>query len=79
MNPVMSPIALGKELRRYRKLQQLTQEQVGNKFKIPQKTISNIENGKPGVELNTLFKVMAALGLYINVVPRDGASNEDIW
>ncbi len=80
MISITSPETLGKVLRRYRKDSGLTQSQVGQKFNIPQKTVSNIEAGRPGVQLATLFKLLSALNLEINLGQRDAFDNEEaLW
>jgi len=55
----------------YRKKRHLTQIEAGVKFDMTQKTVSNIENGRPGVQLDTLFRLMSALNLEIHLEPRD--------
>jgi len=80
MLPITSPETLGKVLRRYRKELGLTQSQAGKKFNLSQKTVSNIESGRPGVELSTLFKLMAALGLEMQLTSRTQASDDEaLW
>ncbi len=78
MIPITSPKTLGKVLRQYRKLQNLTQKQAGSKLNLTQKTISNIESGKPGVELGSLFKLMAALRLNMTLETRDQNPEDEI-
>lgn len=80
MIPITSPESLGKVLRQYRKQSSLTQKQAGDKFNLTQKTVSNIESGKAGVELGTLFKIMAALRLHMTLEPREQSSDdESLW
>ena len=76
MIPVTSPETLGKVLRLYRKNQGLTQSEAGRKFNLPQKTVSRIEAGAAAVQLDTMFKYMAALGLEIRLEPRDQVSKD---
>ena len=61
MTPITSPKMLGKTLRKYRLEQGLTQSQAGGKFNIPQKTVSSIEAGLPGVRLASVFRYMSTL------------------
>lgn len=80
MTPITSAKTLGQVLRKYRKEHGLTQSEVGRKFNLTQKTISNIESGLPGVHLETLFKLLSALGLEIHLQPREKASQDkELW
>lgn len=80
MLPITSPQMLGKMLRRYRKELGLTQIEAGSKFNIPQKTVSNIEAGLPGVRLSSVFKYMSALGLEMQLAYRNRNNNDsEIW
>ena len=71
MTPITSPKDLGRVLKMQRKKLGLTQIEAGEKFNLTQKTVSNIENGRPGVQLETLFRLMSALNLEIHLEPRD--------
>ena len=71
MIPITSPEDLGRVLKMHRKRLSLTQIEAGKKFNLTQKTVSNIENGRPGVQLETLFRLMSALNLEIHLEPRD--------
>jgi len=80
MLPITSPRMLGKMLRRYRKELGLTQTEAGFKFNIPQKTVSNIEAGLPGVRLASIFKYMSALGLEMQLDYRNrNTRDKEIW
>ena len=80
MVPITSPKILGKVLRRYRKDFELTQSKAGKKFNISQKVISNIEAGRPGVRIVTVFKYMSALGLEMHLETREKSMNDEaIW
>jgi HTH-type transcriptional regulator/antitoxin HipB len=80
MIPITSPQTLGKVLRRYRKDQGLSQIEAGRKLNLSQKTVSNIESGLPGVQLSTLFRLMSALGLEMQLIPREQPnSNKGLW
>lgn len=80
MLPITSPKTLGQVLRKYRKDQGLTQAQLAAKFNLTQKMVSNIEAGLPGVQLGTLFKLMAALDLEMQLVSRTADSpHEALW
>lgn len=60
---VYSPESLGSAIRRQRKTKKLSQEEAGKPFKIGQRTVSSLENGAPGTEIDTLFRMLAALDL----------------
>ena len=80
MIPITSPDTLGKVLRSYRKRLGLSQIEAGSKFNLPQKTVSNIESGLPGVRLDSIFRYMSALGLEMQLEPRDKpAKDEALW
>ncbi len=70
MIPITSPEILGKVLRRHRKELGITQSEAGRKFDLPQKTVSNIEAGRPGIQIGSLFRYMAALGLEMHLQSR---------
>jgi transcriptional regulator with XRE-family HTH domain len=80
MIPITSPKMLGKALRQHRLKQGLTQSQAGGKFNIPQKTVSNIEAGLPGVRMASIFKYMSALGLEMQLDYRNKNNrNDGVW
>lgn len=80
MLPVTSPETLGKVLRRYRKELGLTQSEAGKKFNLPQKTVSNIESGMAGVHIGSIFRYMSALGLEMQLEPRNRSVKEKaLW
>ncbi len=80
MIPITSPETLGKVLRRYRKELGLTQSEAGKKFNLPQKTVSRIESGISTIQLGTVFKYMSALGLEMNLEPREKSSQDEaLW
>lgn len=79
---VVSPESLGQSLRAERKLKGLSQKAVGHCVGMEQHTISKIEKGNPGTELNTLFRLLAALDLELVVQPRQKPAMEnkgDLW
>ena len=73
MIPVTSPKTLGKVLRRYRKDLGFTQSEAGKKFNLPQKVVSNIESGREGTHIVTIFRYMSALGLEMHLETRDNS------
>ena len=79
---VISPENLGQALRSERKLKGLSQKAVGHSVGMEQHTISKIEKGNPGTELNTLFRLLAALDLELTIQPRQKPSTQskgDNW
>lgn len=80
MIPITSPEILGKVLRRYRKELRLSQSEAGGKLNLPQKTISNIESGLPGIRMDSIFRYMSALGLEMQLELRNKPTkNEELW
>ena len=67
---ISSPETLGKALRAERKNKGMSQKVVGHSVGMEQHTISKIEKGNPGTELNTLFRLLAALELELTLQPR---------
>ncbi len=57
-------------LRRYRKLRHLTQNDLGRSAGVPQTTVSKVEVELIDPTLTTLFKLLAALELELEVRPR---------
>jgi transcriptional regulator with XRE-family HTH domain len=80
MIPVTSPKTLGRVLRRYRKDLGITQGDAGRKFNLTQKIVSNIEAGKDGVHVATIFRYMSALGLEMHLEARNKISKDGgLW
>lgn len=81
-SPITSVQDLGRHLRQYRKTLGLTQKDLNDRFKLRQGTISAIENGTPGITLETFFQVMTALELGVYLAPRPPLvplDREDFW
>ncbi|MDD2900789.1 MAG: helix-turn-helix domain-containing protein [Desulfuromonadaceae bacterium] len=79
---ISSPETLGQALRAERKHKGMSQKAVGHSVGMEQHTISKIEKGNPGTELNTLFRLLAALDLELNIQPRQKPAIEstgDTW
>jgi len=66
---ILSSAALGRALRDARREQGLTQVELAERAGIAQPTISNAERGA-GIHLDTLFSMLAVLGLELLVRPR---------
>lgn len=73
-----TPTQIGEAIRRRRKALHLTQTALGNKARLRQATISDLETGEPGTELRTLLDVLATLELELVIRPRTKASASDI-
>ena len=61
---------LGAAIRLARKQQNLRQIDVAQKASVRQALVSDIENGATTAKLDTVMRVLAALDLYLSVVPR---------
>jgi len=80
MTPVTSPSSLGNVLQHYRKSRDLTQSSVSQQHDLRQASISGLENGSPGMRTGTLFRLMTALGLEMQLVPRkDSQDDRAAW
>ena len=66
---ISSPKALGNAIKRQRKGKKLSQQKAGSAFKIEQTTVSSIEGGASGTRLETVFRMLAALGLEMVIRP----------
>lgn len=60
---VYSPQSLGQSINRKRKLMKINQKEAGLPFGIAQSVVSSIENGVPGIHIDTIFRMLAALDL----------------
>lgn len=79
----MKPIArteqqLGAIIRRERRRQALTQQELGARIGLRQATISKLERGEPATRLRTLLDALTALGLQLVIEERETASSADI-
>jgi HTH-type transcriptional regulator/antitoxin HipB len=73
---INSPKSLGNAIKRQRKIKKLSQKEAGSNFNLEQSTLSSIENGVPGTRLETIFRVLAALGLEMVIRPKKMAINK---
>jgi HTH-type transcriptional regulator / antitoxin HipB len=69
-----TPKQIGAIVKRLRKLQQLTQTDLGEKVHMRQATISALESGEAGTQIKTLTDILAALNLEIVIQKRSQAS-----
>jgi len=73
---------IGNAIREARKGQKLSQKELASKSGLWQETISKIENGVASTKLETLFDVLAALDLEIQLQTRSKgvpSSMEDLF
>lgn len=69
---------IGVIIRRERRARGLTQAQLGDLIGRRQATISKLEKGDAGIQLGTLFDVLAALRLDVRIVSRTAGSQDSI-
>ena len=67
----MSPEELGRAVRAERKRQGLRQAELAALAGVGNRFVSDLENGKPTVELGRAMQVLGMLGLTLSVRPRD--------
>jgi y4mF family transcriptional regulator len=67
---VRNPADLGKIVRTKRKQDQLTQADVVALCGVGTRFVSELENGKPTLELGKVLQLLSCLGLEVKVVPR---------
>jgi len=73
---ITSAKALAHVLNNERKQRKLTQHDIAELIGVRQPTVSSFENGPEGTRLDTLFKLLAALDLELQVMPRNRISAE---
>jgi HTH-type transcriptional regulator/antitoxin HipB len=73
-----TPKQIGSALRRQRRKLGLSQTTLGEKTKLRQATISTVEDGEPGAQLQTLCAMMNALDLEFVIRARTKGAAEDI-
>lgn len=71
---------LAQAIKDARKQRNLTQRETAASMGMKQSTVSEFENHPEGTRLDTLFKLLAALDLKLQVVSRRGKNNSsDGW
>lgn len=63
-------------MRDFRWQQRLSQTALAQRFGLKQKTISKFENNPGSSEIETMFKILAGLGLELVLVPREESAKE---
>lgn len=77
---VTSPNMLAQAVRNARKQRKLTQRETAERMDMKQSTVSEFENHPEGIRLGTLFKMLAALDLKLQVVNRRRENkSSDSW
>lgn len=69
---------IGHAIRQARRAKGLTQKELAAKSGVWQETISKIETGVASTKLETIFDLMAALDLEIQVQPRTKGSQSEL-
>lgn len=77
-NLARTPEQIGAVIRRARKNLGWNQAQLAEKCGLRQGTISLVENGNPAARIDTLLKILAALDLEFQILPRSKAVAADI-
>lgn len=67
---ITSPQALGQQVRSKRKQDQLTQIELAELTGVGVRFLSELENGKPTVQLDKVLLVLASLGLEMSISVR---------
>ncbi|OHZ01196.1 type II toxin-antitoxin system antitoxin HipB [Salinicola sp. MIT1003] len=76
---ITSPDMLARALKEARSRNGLTQKDVAAQVGIKQATVSAFENHPEKSRVETLFKLMAALGLELHVAERESGQSEQSW
>ncbi|MEX0732337.1 MAG: helix-turn-helix domain-containing protein [Aquisalimonadaceae bacterium] len=69
-NPVRAPAELGSIVRRHRKSQGITLEELADLTGLGVRFLSEFERGKPTAEIGKVLEALATMGLEVYVVPR---------
>lgn len=72
-----TPKQLGEAIKRVRKGQHLSQEQLAKKIGSTQRVISSIESGKAGTYIETIMRVISALNYEIELRPKQREEDFD--
>lgn len=70
-------IRMGKILKRWRLHKEFTQKELADKAMVSQALISSLENGKANPRMSRLFRITAALDLYIRIMDKRQAAASD--
>lgn len=73
---VFTSLEMGQVIRRVRKERGLTQAELGMRANVARGALQKLEEGRGTVNLETVFKILQALSLDLNVAPRRGANGD---
>ena len=73
-----TPKDIGHAIRSTRKARKLTQKELATRSGVWQETISKIENGVASTKLETVFDILAALDLELQVQDRTKGTASDL-
>lgn len=76
---ISSPKALAIVMRDHRKTIKLSQSDVSDRVGIRQETVSAFENKPESTKVDTLFKLLAALNLELQIVPKGQNVSSQTW
>jgi HTH-type transcriptional regulator/antitoxin HipB len=65
-------------IQRHRKQRKFTQADLGERMRVRQATVSNLESGEDAIRLKTLMDALSALDLELLIRPRTVKSVKDI-
>ena len=73
---IRSPKELALMVIHYRKLRGMSQTEVGNLVGLKQKTISAFENKPEGTKVSTLFQILSAVHLDMEIISKDSVGKK---
>ena len=76
---IPSPAALAEYVRDHRKNLEMSQSDVGDLTGLRQVTVSAFENRPASTKLETFFKLLSALGLELQIVPKQKSKTRHGW
>lgn len=72
---IHSPKALAEFAKDFRSRKKLSQAEVGDRVGLRQKTVSAFESNPEGTKLETFFRLLSALDLELQIVPKEDTSS----
>lgn len=78
---LVSPVDIGARLRDMRRQQGLSQAELGKRVGLDQKKVSLLENGNPNCRVDSLFRLLSALGAGLVVLPKmeSTSAGQEVW
>jgi len=70
---------LASYFRSYRKKHKLSQQDIAEVVGLKQSTVSAFEKKPESTKLNTLFRLLSAVGLEINISSKNSSFNKNNW